>query len=217
MNLEDVEEELLNTKSALKGFSFRFPKSVPQKFNFSKVTPKKVSTPRMSTISEELDINDTFTENELKCMTPSNLEKIVSKNNVNHMVDIIENVIKKQEDAFVVYTKVHQENMKELHLLLNLCTIRTGKENVKGKLITTPKSVKNENLRKNVLRKNLQNELQSPRTRGALSLYNSLRSSNSSLTTPKFNRKAVEESPGKVLSDALMKQCLLLQTTPIHK
>lgn len=173
----------------------------------------------MSVIHEESGSPDTFTENELKCMTsPSLLNNINVQNNkidLKSIGEVLEKVVKKEEDAFANYCKVHQENMAQLKLLLSMCGGQTGKENG-HKFVTTPNSTK-ENLRKKVLKKNLHTEVHpSPRTRNALSMYNSLRSTNPVLETPKFERRVREDSPGQFLSDALMKQCLLLQT-PIHK
>lgn len=179
-----------------------------------------VATPsRMSVIQEESGSPDTFTENELKCMTPpvkkNNNNVKNNTNDLKDMTDILENVIKKEEDAFANYCKVHEENMIQLKLLLNKYGGQIEKENGR-KFVTTPNSTK-ENLRKKVLKKNLQTEVhQSPRTRNALSLYNSLRTANPVLETPKLERRMREDSPGQFLSDALMKQCLLLQT-PIPK
>lgn len=215
MNLEDVEDELLKTNSALK---------IPKKFNFAKgtpksATPKVIATPsNMSVITEESDSTETFLENEMSCVSPTIGNGVNVTTNIGELknvVDIINNLLKKEEEAFASYTKIHQDNMKQMRQLLNGYTSTLNKENGK-KLVTTPNSTK-ENLRKKVLKKNLHSEVQqSPRTRNALSLYNSLRETNSVLETPRLTRHSHEESPGKVLSDALMKQCLLLQT-PIHK
>lgn len=216
-----MEEDLIKTRSALKGFSFKSTTSVSRKFNFTKETAKKIVTPsRMSIIDEELEPNDTFTDNELKCLA-SPLKVKSNKNykviDFKEAIDVVENVIKKQEDAFESFSRIHKENTNELRLLLNSLIIKAGKENVGGKFITTPSSGKKDNLRKKVLSKSLKNEIQSPRTRSAMSLYNSLRSNNPVLETPKLNRQVRDESPVKVLSDALMQQCLILQGTPVRK
>lgn len=215
MNLEDVEDELIKTNSALK---------IHKKFNFSKGTPKSatpkviVTSSKMSIITEESETSDTFLEDEMHCMSPPVANGVNVTDNfgdLKNVVDVIENLVKKEEDAFASYAKIHQDNMKQMKQLLHPYKSILKKEYGK-KFVTTPNSTK-ENLRKKVLKKSLHNEVhQSPRTRSALSLYNSLRETNSVLETPRLTRHAHEDSPGKVLSDALMKQCLLLQT-PVHK
>lgn len=212
INLEDVEDELINTNSALK---------IPKKFNFIKDTPKSLKVPSslMTVINEESDSSDTFEENEMNCMnSPSVFKNINVTNNISHIKDVaemIKNVIKKEEEAFTNYVDIHKDNMVQLRSLLNLFGSKTGEDNGR-KFVKTPNSTE-DNLRKKVLKKNLVSELyQSPRTRNALSLYNSLRSTNSVLETPKLDRCVRQESPGQYLSDALMQQCILLQT-PVHK
>lgn len=212
MNLEDVEDELIKTNSALK---------ISKKFNSSKGTPKSAipkthaTSPKMSVITEESETLDTFLENEMNCMSPAISNGVNVTDNIGdlkNVAEVIGNLLKKEEDAFAYYAQIHQDNMRQL---LNLHRSILNKENGK-KFVTTPNSTK-ENLRKKVLKKSLHNDVhQSPRTESALSLYNSLRETNSVLETPRLTRHSHEDSPGKVLSDALMKQCLLLQT-PIHK
>lgn len=206
-NLDDVEEELMNTRSALRGFSFKSPKSVQQKFNFTRETPKKIGiTPsRMSIISEEVSSNDTFLENELNCM-----------DEVGGVIEVLENILKSEEQAFAHQAKVHEENTNKIRLLIHSLKSRTEKENVGGSLLRTPQPQKKDNLRKKAVMNNVDATLQTPRTRGAFNLYNSLRATNPVLNTPKL-KQLNEESPGKLLSNALMKQCLLLQETPKKK
>ncbi|CAH1110340.1 unnamed protein product [Psylliodes chrysocephalus] len=94
-----------------------------------------------------------------------------------------------------------------------------------GKLVfTSPTFSRSGDLLKNTLKKNLvakHLDYQSPRTKKAMELYNSMRSINPLLETPKTERKVSAETPNSInlreMSKKLQSQCFLLQGTPNQK
>lgn len=198
----------------------------------NKVVKKICTPPRMSRISEE------STESSFQKSVEANTNDVSEKQlfTTSSMVEMIKNVMEREETAFKEmtetfekYKQAHNDNMAALIKLLESSTDPDNKENIQQINLTlkqakSPAVVKNENLRILTLKKNLKEsnteQFQSPRTRNALSLYNSTRLKCPILETPKLRKEADEKfvkSAAKELSEALMTQCLLLQGTPKRK
>ncbi|XP_030757511.1 uncharacterized protein LOC115883306 [Sitophilus oryzae] len=148
-------------------------------------------------------------------------------------------------EMFLIMHKNHEENYKRIFSLIESLDDENEKsaqkENcfapkrrslrLKNKSPTKPAGspviLKAGDLRKSTLTKSLVSKCQkyqidSPRIKNAMSLYNSTKSSCSALLTPKILKNQASESP-KIsnwranMSIKLQQQCLLLQDTPQHK
>ncbi|XP_044269893.1 uncharacterized protein LOC123014711 [Tribolium madens] len=147
----------------------------------------------------------------------------------NSIEDKIKALLKEDEEAFQQYVLGRQTRINRIMEMMH--DLREDKENkirrsgriaakhsVK-KFVTSPAVLKDVDLRKSTLNKNLSKNIEcnSP-TRRALDLYSSMRSECIVLCTPKLERRDDEMPPSvtrsRSLSRKIQKQCLLLQDTP---
>lgn len=143
----------------------------------------------------------------------------------NELLQQIAALQDEEEQCFQNYVKQRLEIREKIHKLRILHKQEVGKENIdtlpenKNSMVTSSVN-KNDDLRKNTLRKKFTNLtiFESPRQNNAVRIYNGLRK-NSILCTPKFNKKRsdwsnIESSATRSLSKKVQSQCLLLQDTP---
>ncbi|KAG5870954.1 hypothetical protein JTB14_037379 [Gonioctena quinquepunctata] len=165
-----------------------------------------------------------------------NIKNIIDSEQMafNHYKSVHEANLKKLSDLLCAFEKQDSANEAKTPDKENISThnrrsVRLQKKSPlrtnNDKLLVSPSILKSGDLRKSTLKKNLEarnHEIQnqSPRTRKAFDLYNSLREKQSILLeTPKSDRKALGETPtmARYISMKVQSQCLLLQDTPIHK
>ncbi|XP_023025672.2 uncharacterized protein isoform X1 [Leptinotarsa decemlineata] len=153
-----------------------------------------------------------------------NQYRVVHEGNMKKLFHILSSLEKKAETISEVKTPDKENNPNRS----NRRSVRLQNKSPHGgnneKLLISPSILRSGDLRKSTLKKNLaarNQDLnnQSPRTRRAFNLYNTLREKHSILETPKLDRKALAETPnmGRYISMKVQNQCLLLQDTPVHK
>ncbi|XP_018567260.1 uncharacterized protein LOC108907908 isoform X2 [Anoplophora glabripennis] len=143
----------------------------------------------------------------------------LQEKNQNAITRILDGLKSDSSDTNKENTPVH--NRRSMRLFN-----KSPRQTQSAKFVVSP-AVLSKDLRKSTLTKNLvtktqQYNIESPRIKKALDMYNSIRCEISVLATPKFERNDLNESPRSTnltrnLSRRIQSQCLLLQDTPIHK
>ncbi|CAH1107783.1 unnamed protein product [Psylliodes chrysocephalus] len=187
----------------------------------------------ISNLMQVTGINSSVKRTKLNFNTNSELriavnevEQLIKDEETRHKENMLKlNSLRKSLMNLVGDETENKENnpIKSIRRSIRLHNKSPLKDN--GKLVfTSPTFSRSGDLLKNTLKKNLvakHLDYQSPRTKKAMELYNSMRSINPLLETPKTERKVSAETPNSIssreMSKKLQSQCFLLQGTPNQK